>query len=141
MRQNDPISKVMSTDLVTATVNDSFSDIKALMQDSCVRHLPIVEGKHILGIISQTDILRYSVSQAFVQDDSDANDKVLDPHVSINELMTKSVITLKDYDTVKHAVEIFNSQSFHAIPVVDKEDQLVGMISTDDIMMYFMRQY
>ncbi len=141
MRQNDPINKVMSTDLVTASINDHFSEVKEMMKENCVRHLPIVEGTQLIGIVSQTDILTYSVSKAFVSDDSEESNKVLDPHVTIAEVMTSNPITLKDYDTVKHAIEIFSSQSFHSIPVVDKEHNLVGIVSTDDIMTYFMKQY
>lgn len=141
MKQNDSLTKIMSTDLVTATVNDNFSELKERMKTNSVRHMLIVEGKQLLGVISQTDILKYSISEAFAQGESKANDKVLDPLVSISEIMAKSVITLKNYDTVKHAVEIFNSHSFHSIPVVDKEGNLVGVISTDDIMTYLLKQY
>ena len=141
MKQNIPISKIMSTDLVTATVNDDFSEVKERMSKNCIRHMLIVEGKHLIGVLSQSDVLKYSISEAFAQGEGKANDKVLDPLITIGEIMTTSIITLKDYDTVKHAVEIFINNSFHSIPVVDKEGGLVGVISTDDMITYLMRQY
>jgi CBS domain-containing protein len=71
------------------------------MSEGFIRHMLIVEGKKLLGVISKSDVLKYSISKAFSQGESKANDKVLDPLVTIDEIMTKSVTTLKDYDTVK----------------------------------------
>lgn len=141
MKQNEAISHIMSTDLVTANTTETYSEVKARMDEGCMHHLPVVEGNRLLGVISDRDLLKYAISKAFQTGDSKENDKLLDPHVTISEIMTNGVITLKDSDTVKHAVEIFNDHSFHSIPVINAKEELVGIVSAVDVMNYFLRQY
>lgn len=141
MKQNESIAHIMSTDLVTANITESYSEVKARMASACVHHLPVVDNQRLLGIISDRDLLKYAISKAFQTGDAKDNDKLLDPHVSIEEIMTKNVITLKDSDTVKHAVEIFNEHSFHSIPVINDKEEVVGIVSAVDVMNYFLRQY
>jgi CBS domain-containing protein len=141
MKQNEAISKIMATDLITVNTTESYSEVKARMEKACVHHLPVVEGHRLLGVISDRDLLKYAVSKAFSADDSKESDKLLDPHVSISDVMTKDLVTLKDNDTVKHAVEIFNKHSFHSIPVINEKEELVGMLSSVDVMNHFSKQY
>lgn len=141
MKQNEAISRIMSTDLVTVNLTESYSEVKARMASSCVHHLPVVEGKRLLGVISDRDLLTFAISKAFQTGESHENDKMLDPHVKIEEIMTKDVITLKDSDTVKHAVEIFNDHSFHSIPVINEKEEIVGIVSSVDVMNHFLKQY
>lgn len=141
MKQNESISHIMSTDLVTANITETYSEVKARMETACVHHVPVVENHRLLGIISDRDLLKFAVSKAFQTGESKENDKLLDPHVSIAEIMTKNVITLKDSDTVKHAVEIFNDHSFHSIPVINENEEVVGIVSAVDLMNYFLKQY
>ena len=131
----------MSDDLITANKNDSFSKVKSLMEEKKIHHIPVVDGEKLIGIISRTDILQYSHSKAFGGDDSFA-DASLDQNVSIEKLMTKTPKTIKSSDSIKHAVEILNSFSFNSIPVVSSENSnLVGIVTTKDLMNYLVNQY
>lgn len=140
MRQNEPISHVMAEDLITVTTQNTFSEVRAIMRDNLIHHLPVVEGKKLVGIISRIDILKYTNSEAFV-DDNDETAKSLDHSVSVSDLMTQDVLTLKNTDVVKHAVEILTKQSFNSIPVVNDQQELVGIITTKDLLHYLFKQY
>ena len=48
---------------------------------------------------------------------------------------------LNHWRASKKRAKTFNQHSFHAIPVVDQQNQLVGMVSTDDMMTYLIQQY
>lgn len=139
MKQNESIHKIMSTDLVTATPSHKFSEIKEIMESNGIRHLPIVEGRKLIGIISRLDILKASFSSAFVTENE--ADPMLDHTLKITDLMTQDVITLKDTDTVKHAVRVMTQHSFHSLPVINDRDELVGIISTADLLQYLLDQY
>lgn len=140
MRQNEPITHIMATDLVTATTQHKFSEVKALMEAEKIHHLPIVEGKKLVGLISRIDILRFTNSQAFV-DDTPETAKSLDNSAMVSDIMTTNIITLKESDVVKHAVEIVNQQSFNSVPVVNDDGELVGIVTTKDLLNYLYKQY
>jgi CBS domain-containing protein len=139
MKQNDSIRHVMSTDLVTAKPTQKFSEIKKLMEDNALRHLPVVEGKKIIGIISRSDLFKVSFSSAF-SNDKDA-DSVLDHTLKLDDFMTHDVLTIKETDTVKHAARLLAQRTFHSLPVVNDKDELVGMVSTHDLLQYLLDQY
>ena len=112
MRQNELITHIMADSLITATTQDKFSDVYTKMQDNAIHHLPVVEGKALIGIISRVDILKYTYSEAFVPSDPNSLQS-LDASVNVSDIMTKDIVTLKDNDTIKHAVEILTSSSFN----------------------------
>ncbi len=56
-----------------------------------------------------------------------------DPEQSLGEIMTDSLITLNQDDTLHDAVDMFFRYSFRAIPITDGNDYLLGVVSFHDI--------
>jgi magnesium transporter len=56
-----------------------------------------------------------------------------DPEQSLGEIMTDSLITLNQDDTLHDAVDMFFRYSFRAIPITDDNDYLLGVVSFHDI--------
>ena len=65
MKRNEPVSKIMSTELVTVHHGDPISKARKLIHEHGVHHIPVVSGREIVGIISLSDILRVSFGDAF----------------------------------------------------------------------------
>ncbi|MFK7825953.1 MAG: CBS domain-containing protein [Oligoflexales bacterium] len=140
MKQKESIKKLMSDDLVTGNRQDHFSDVKSKMEEHKIHHLPIVDGGKIVGIVSRTDIHKFSHSRAYIADGE--VDHSLDVAVPVEKLMTQNPITIKDTDTIKHAVEILNEHSFNSVPVVEGGSQkLVGIVTSKDLMTYLVNLY
>ena len=140
MKKNVAITKIMSDQIVTANLGDHFSDVRNLMEVNKIHHVPVVDGERLVGVVSRTDILKYSHSASLIEEG--AQDKSLDQTVPIEELMTSELVTIKVNDTVKHAVEILGSHSFNSLPVIDESShKLVGIVTTKDIMGYLISQY
>jgi CBS domain-containing protein len=51
-----PVSEVMSKDLITVEPTTSLRDAAAIMTERWVRHLPVLEGGRLVGIVSQRDL-------------------------------------------------------------------------------------
>ena len=139
MKQKESVRNIMSTKLVTAAPHLKFSEIKKLMESNGIRHLPVVAGKKLLGIISKYDVLRVSFSSAF--GDAKDTEEILDQNLKLSDFMTKEVICLKDTDSIKQAVRVLSQQKFHSLPIVNNNDELVGIISSVDLLRYFLEQY
>lgn len=57
----------------------------------------------------------------------------MDYKVRLELIMTESPITLSDESTIDEAVRILDEHGFHHLPIIDKDRQLVGMVSRTDI--------
>lgn len=57
-----PVRAIMTIELVTATPEDTVSDCMALMTEKRVRHLPILDGEELIGMLSIGDVVKWIMS-------------------------------------------------------------------------------
>jgi len=57
--------------------------------------------------------------------------------IQVKEIMRKRVITVKESTTLRELIEIFDKYTFHTLPVVDKENKVVGIVAFEDILKVF----
>lgn len=138
MKKREKIGNVMTKDVVTISVNDSLHNANNIFNSQKLRHLPVVANDHLVGILSQTDILRISFGNTFGE--QNGGDEAIFDMLSINQIMKHSPITVSSSDTLKEAAQILADKEFHALPVVD-DDKLMGIITTTDIMNYFIKEF
>jgi CBS domain-containing protein len=103
-----------------------------------IRHLPVLNGKKISGIISRTDINRLTFGALF-ENQEGADEAVLEI-LSIPQVMTGKPRVVQEDDTIKTVAEIFASEEFHALPVVEN-GELRGIVTTTDVIRYMLEQY
>lgn len=140
MKKNEPIRHIMSESVITTHHGEKLSEIRKKMQESGIHHLPVVSGTKLIGLISAPDILKYAFSSAFVPKTVDG-DSTLDQLVSLEDVMIKNLVTIKSTDTVKHAAEMLSTREYNALPVVDDEQNLKGIVTTKDLITYLLDQY
>ena len=58
-----PVSQVMTTALVTATLEATIPDCGALMSERRIRHLPVVDGTQIAGMVTTGDVLAWQLQE------------------------------------------------------------------------------
>lgn len=138
MKRNEPISKIMTTEVRTVHVGQKLSEVRRMLAENPYHHVPVVSGKELVGMISATDIVRLSLAIYGV--DERAVDSMLDSQHTIEGVMTKELSTIGIKQTVRDAAEVFASASFHSLPVVDDGD-LVGIVTTTDVIQYLLDQY
>ena len=134
MKLNTSIADIMSTDLVTATCEDSLKDVELLMRKYHIRHIPILQDNKLYGIISLTDLQRISFADAYNSDEKDV-DYVIYDLLTLQQVLIKNPITVGISDTVKKAGTILTEHDFHALPVVDG-DELVGIVTSTDLLKF-----
>lgn len=88
MKKHEPISKIMSTDLITVHHGDPISKVRQLASMHGVHHIPVVSGDQLVGIINWSDILRVSFGDTF-ETDQRTVDATLDHTFSIEQVMKK----------------------------------------------------
>ena len=74
MKQRVPVSQIMTKNLETLTTNQSLYEAESLFKKHGIRHIPVVEGKNIVGVLSYSDLLK--ISYADVNDGEDAGTRL-----------------------------------------------------------------
>ena len=92
----------------------------------------------LIGVLSLTDLLR--ISFADLSDDEKHVDSVVYDMFTIPQVMAKVPLAISPDTTIKEAAEILAEQTFHALPVTDNGN-LVGMLTTTDLIKYLLEQY
>lgn len=138
MKQRVPVSQIMSKELVTLTTKNDLNDAEKLFKEHGIRHLPVVNGNELIGILSYSDLLRISFSE--LSDDEMKVDTAVFNMYSIEQVMAKNLVYIAPEQTIREATEILAKQSFHSLPVVEN-GELKGMITTTDLLNYFLEQY
>ena len=138
MKQRSPISEIITKNLVTANVTDGLKEISGLLKTNNIRHIPIVSGDKLVGIISKTDIMRLSFGDIY-EGQENADEAIFDM-LTTAQVMVNSPTTVNAHDTIKEVAELMSSVEFHALPVLD-EGKIVGIISTTDLIKYLLAQY
>ena len=135
MNIQTPVSEIMTRRLITANVDDRVVKVKTLFEENKIHHIPVVDAAdQLLGIISKEDFLKLSYHVSLDTGGKAFSERWYD-NTKAGEIMTKYPVSLDPEDTVGLAADIFMANKFHALPVVDN-DQLVGIITTHDVLLF-----
>lgn len=111
------IKDVMSKDVITAKPETSIEEAKQKININSIGRLIIVEEQEVVGIVSDGDLVQNKSLEAL-----------------ISEVMSKDVITIYEDQNVKEAAQILSDNQIGGVPVLDKDDNLVGIITAEDIV-------
>ncbi len=125
------VSKYMTQKLVTASPEMSVEQAFLLMRTHRVRHIPVVEVESLVGIISDRDLRRPRWADHV--DDWTAYYQIDSAH-KVADVMTRNPETVRAADPILKAVRIFREHRYGALPVLNKDDELVGILSAQDLL-------
>ena len=119
-------SDIMTKDLVYSSPGDMVSDVAQLMKNEDIGPVLIVDdgnnGKRLVGIVTDRDLAIKVVGEG------------RDPQkTKVEDVMTKKVITCRADDDVQNAMRAMAQYQLRRIPVVNDNNQLVGIISQADV--------
>ena len=138
MKQRVPISQIMAKVLIAVPTTKKISEVNQLLKDYDIRHIPVVESNRLVGIISVKDVLKIGYGAGEM--DQDALNAIYDAY-KLEDIMTKNPVVASDETLIKEVAEMFSKQHFHSLPIVDKNQELVGIVTTTDLINYLIAQY
>lgn len=127
----------MSKKIHVANITNTLHELRELIEENKIHHVPIVSGNKVIGMITSSDIMRISYVSNY--DGGTVETSVYDA-LSVEQVMSKDIQTVSPDITVREATEIFTKNNFHALPVVDG-DNIVGIITTKDILKFLLDQF
>ena len=127
---NEAVKSIMTTNLITVTPSHNLKQVRKIFINNKIHHLPVVVGKKLVGILTTWDLWRNEIAPTDYES------------TLVSEVMTRVIAKIRPEDKVGTAAEIFLDNRFHALPVVNEENELLGLVSSFDILLYeFKKEY
>ncbi|WP_159931157.1 HPP family protein [Oceanicoccus sp. KOV_DT_Chl] len=117
--------QIMTQPVISIDMGESIASARQLLEQQRFHHLPVVDNnKKLCGIISDRDIMRYSLQHQ-------AKDLA---RTAVDKAMTIKVITAAETTEIRSIADVMCQQGFSAMPITDKAHNLMGIVSRTDIL-------
>jgi len=129
------VSRSMTRKVVTVDQEAGIFDAQELMAKNKIRHLPIVDQKQrLIGIVTDRDI-RSALPNRYFELSPAEEEKIA--AIKVKDIMTKDPITISPTYTIQDALLMIQNAKVGALPVVDEDKRLKGIISVRDLLRAF----
>lgn len=127
---NELLHTIMTTEVVTLSPGSTLGEAREIFLTHKIHHIPIVDGKKLVGLITSWDIFKLGLSTVAYQD------------MRVSEVMTTHLATLEPDQHIGAAAEVLMEHLFHAIPIVNDKQELLGIITSYDVLRYeYQKEY
>ncbi|MBN1484582.1 MAG: CBS domain-containing protein [Chloroflexia bacterium] len=123
------IADVMTKDVITVGPDITMGELREILRDSNISGTPVMDQGRMVGIISIEDLIK-----ALVEGGMNGLS------IRVGDKMTSKPLTIRSDETVVLAVNYFNRYKFGRFPVVDRDDNLVGILTRGDIISGLLKQ-
>ena len=115
------VNEVMQKNVISIDITSSVKDAATIMTDAKVGCVVVTKNNAPVGIITERDLVRRVIS-------ADKPSSVL-----VSDVMSSPLITAKPDYNLYELAQIMKAKGLHKIPV-EKDDQLVGIVTSTDIV-------
>lgn len=126
------LNHVMTTSPSTIAADATVAQAIEMLHDLDVRHLPVVQGDELVGMLSDRDLRGLSLATTGGDEAQVAAGRYLERTVA--DVMVGDVVTLDSSDDVAEAIDMLLEHRVGAVPVVDRFGSLVGIVSYVDLL-------
>ena len=134
MLKKPRVADVMTKDVITVYEESNLQQVFALLAPYRFRHLPVVDGKRLVGILSQRDLLQVQGERIHKNPALRAQAAHTLEETFVRDIMNTNVVTIGADATLAEAARRLLEHRVGALPVVDEAGQLVGIVSETDLL-------
>jgi len=129
---DERIRHIMTEAVLSVSVHEPVTEVLRLFARHPVHHLPVVDESGLVGMLSSADMLKL---EHFVpKSGSQSSAALLNGRFRIDTMMRRPVITASLDDTIADAASRMSAHGIHALPVINEDNHLLGIVTTTDIM-------
>lgn len=130
------VKEVMTKNIITIGSEESLAKASELMRKNHFRHLPVVEGEKLIGILSKTDLMRLGFNNRMGELETQIGANLYDL-LNVGQVMVAHPMFINEEMTIAEASEKMIEEEFNALPVVDSDNKLSGIITSADALKFF----
>lgn len=115
------LSSIMSNNVESISPDDSIQHAAQMMKSLDVGSLPVCDGEKLMGILTDRDIAIRAIAAG------------ADSNMHVREAMTPNAVYCFDDEDVRCAVEMMEERQIRRLPVLNRDERLVGILSLGDL--------
>jgi CBS domain-containing protein len=131
MRPDDRISLLMTEEVLSVAIDEPAGEVLRLFAGYPVHHLPVLRGREVVGMLSSADMMKL---EHFLPRGGTGGQEYLNQRMTVAALVRREPVTVRVDQTVQDAAELMARHGIHALPVVDAQQHLVGIVTTSDLI-------
>ncbi len=135
MFHDEPVTRLMTRDVHTVDLDTPISAVRRLLDHNPFQHVPVLRDGKLVGMITASDLSPLTL-RAYV-DDEKTVDAYLDARFKVAEVMSTQLETVGVTESVGRVAELIAEGRFHAVPVVEHDGTLVGIVTSTDLIRRF----
>ncbi|OGU60638.1 MAG: hypothetical protein A2X64_07860 [Ignavibacteria bacterium GWF2_33_9] len=129
------ISEIMTRNVFSVDIQDTLKSADEIMKSEKLHHIPVLENNRYIGMLEHQKIYEYTLRRLYdFEDDPESTSQNIIQ--DFQNLLNKDLKLLYPEDSIQKALEVFTKNSYECLPVVDWDKNLVGIISTVDILLF-----
>ncbi len=121
---NESVQLHMTTDVITLGPENTLGEAREILLQKHIHHLPILEGRRLVGMLTSWDLFKLGKSAEEYHE------------IKIKEIMTTKLATLEPDQHLGAVAEVLSKHLFHAVPIVNAQHELLGIVTSTDIVRY-----
>ena len=125
------VGRRMTRNVVTVAKDASVLHVRNLLREKDINQVPVVDGKKVIGVITDGDIRENSASPASTLSVHELN--YLLSEMKAGDIMTRNPVTVSPETPIEEAAKVLNEKGIGCLPVVSN-DELMGIITTCDML-------
>ena len=130
------VREIMQEKIVTVSAGDRLSTVEDIMTLGGVRHMPVVSAGELVGVVSERDLLRASLSNLSAEFGSDHRRAFLHA-IEISSVMSSPPVTIEPRASIRDAARVMAQRKIGCLPVVEPAYKLIGLVTETDLLHYF----
>ncbi len=134
MAQRSTVSEIMTREVVTLFEEDNLERVNREFGRLRFRHLPVVDDGKVVGMLSQRDLLRATLAGIEINPVNLAREARVLQETFVRDLMRTDVVTARPHEAVREAAQRMIASRCGALPVVDDQGMLLGIVTEHDIV-------
>jgi acetoin utilization protein AcuB len=134
MDESIRVSDIMTREVTTLTEEDNLERVLRELGRLRFHHLPVVDDGRVVGILSQRDLLGHLTSDLDRSRVAQAQERRLLERTFVRDVMRTQVVTVSADALVSAAAAHMLEARIGALPVVNRENRLVGIVTENDVL-------
>ena len=131
------VSRSMTRKVITVDPDKNVFEAQELMAHNHIRHLPVVDHKQkLIGIVTDRDI-RSALPYNYIKDSCSPEQREEICSLTVKDIMTADPITISPTYTIQDALLMIQKSTVGALPVVEEDGRLSGILSVRDLLRAF----
>ena len=123
---NEQVRRIMTVHPLVATPDQKIDEVSKIMLEKRLNGMPVVNGIHLVGMITTHDLWRNSVEHGETE--------------HVKDIMSTNIIKISPLDKVGTAAELFMDKRFKTLPVVNLRNELKGVVTAFDVLRHTLKR-